>query len=142
VSGDRRRREWRQLGEKLEAIPSGDAWDGKLHGYQIIRPSQLSVPARRGSTRQLAWAVENWIRPYLSRMHDGIEYDPKLHLMPTEPDWRIDRGRGNVASSLMYPYGDDWQPEWVRKGPEWRAASIKQRAKDKRLAKVRRRASD
>jgi hypothetical protein len=115
VSGARRKNEWNRLCEMLEVPNSHGESMRQLDGYQVTRPS-LTVPSDRGAIRQLKWTLENWIRPYLDRVRAGIEYDPRIHHMPTEPDWRTDRGRGNLPTRLAIPYGDDWQSWWHRKG--------------------------
>ena len=121
MANERRRREWERIGQTLEAGSHRRGQENGLDGYQIIRPV-LRVPLDRGSIRQLTWALSNWVRPYLNRVRAGIEYDPRLHRPPAEPDWRADRGRGNLPSRLMFPYGDDWESFWDRVGKKRNAA--------------------
>lgn len=127
MNGEQRRREWNRLNEMLETPDHHGLGSRRLEGYQIIRP-RLNVAVGRGSLRQLSWALENWVRPYLNRVRAGIEYDPRLHRMPAEPDWRVDRGRSNLVSRLAVPYGDDWESLWIRRGKK--RAAARRRARD------------
>lgn len=122
--------EWYRLAEMLEATDrDGSGGRDGLRGFQIIKPNQMQT-LKAGSPRQLLWAIENWVRPYLNRVRNGIEYDPKLHHMPVEPDWRNSRGRGNIQTRLLNPYGDEWQSDWHRNQKKRKAAIAARRARD------------
>lgn len=74
--------------------------------FTVMRPV-LSV-GNRGPHRQLMWAVNNWIRPYIARVKAGVPPPRDAQgrvVMPVEPNWKVS-GTGRIK----YPYGEDWLP--------------------------------
>lgn len=108
----RRRRSPHEQAFLAEFVFGVDA--GRFTHGSSEHPASFSVfkppisTGNRGAVKQLMWAIDHWIRPYLERVRGGVApprgSDGRV-VMPIEPDWRAQNRH------LKNPYGDHWQPD-------------------------------